>query len=224
MPHRPVPDGVPVLSAGRHGSPRHGACLMELVSVLAGERWSDQPRCVDPPLAALARTVNDVVSDPARQRLATLAPDFIGTASVAPAVRVAVAGRVLATALRLAAGADQRFLLSVALLALRRAGAAAEGGGLPDPAGLAESSVHARAVAFVELFPCPAEEYVHLGLPAALAQAVRVIRDSTGPAADEHLVDLLRASVRGYADGVIAPRGPSPLTAPSEPGNAVPRR
>ncbi|GLZ03103.1 hypothetical protein Acsp03_05700 [Actinomadura sp. NBRC 104412] len=53
---------------------------MELVSVLNGEPWSDHPRCVDPVLAAVARTVNDVVAAPARERLVALAPDMIGTA------------------------------------------------------------------------------------------------------------------------------------------------
>ena len=55
-----LPELVPVLSRGKHRSPRHGACFMELASYLAGERWSDHPACTHPLLAALARDVNDL--------------------------------------------------------------------------------------------------------------------------------------------------------------------
>lgn len=73
-----VPDVLPVLSRGKHRSPRQGACFMELASFLAGERWSDHPRCTHPLLAEVARNVNDRVSDGARSDLATLIPDVIG--------------------------------------------------------------------------------------------------------------------------------------------------
>ena len=49
------PSVMPILSAGRHRSPRQGACFMEFASYLAGERWSDHPACTHPLLAALAR-------------------------------------------------------------------------------------------------------------------------------------------------------------------------
>src|SRR5262249_23591033 len=54
-----VPGFVPVLSRGKHRSPRKGACFMEFASYLAGERWSDHPPCTHPLLAALARHVTD---------------------------------------------------------------------------------------------------------------------------------------------------------------------
>ncbi len=60
---------VPILSSGRHRSPRQGACLMEFASYLAGERWSDHPACTHPTLASLARTVNDLTSDDRRSDL-----------------------------------------------------------------------------------------------------------------------------------------------------------
>ncbi len=75
--------GLPALEAGSHARPEQGACLLEYVSVLAGERFSDRPRCVDRRLASLARAVNDALDDTARPRLALLAPDLIGTASAA---------------------------------------------------------------------------------------------------------------------------------------------
>jgi len=51
---------------------------MEIASVLAGERWSDSPRCTHPVLAAVARLVNDAVSDTARPQLAAMVPDLVG--------------------------------------------------------------------------------------------------------------------------------------------------
>jgi hypothetical protein len=73
-----LPDGIPVLSRGRHRSPRRGACFMELASVLAGERWSDHPSSTHPLLAQLARQVNDVTSDADRQQLTPLIPSVVG--------------------------------------------------------------------------------------------------------------------------------------------------
>ncbi len=75
---RRIPDLLPVLSRGKHRNPRKGACFMELASYLAGERWSDHPKCTHPLLAALAREVNDSVDDATRRRLAPLIPDVIG--------------------------------------------------------------------------------------------------------------------------------------------------
>lgn len=71
-----IPDHLPVLSSGTHLTPDDGACVMELVSVLAGEPFSDQPHCTDPTLATVARVVNDEMSDRARQTLIPLAADL----------------------------------------------------------------------------------------------------------------------------------------------------
>ena len=73
-----VPDGMPVLSRGKHRSARRGACFMEMASVLAGERWSDHPSCTHPLLAQLARQVNDNTSDADRQHLVRLIPSVVG--------------------------------------------------------------------------------------------------------------------------------------------------
>lgn len=73
-----LPAGIPVLDRGRHFHPELGGCFMEIASVLAGERWSDHPRCTHPLLAELARTVNDLVDDEARQRLVVRIPDVVG--------------------------------------------------------------------------------------------------------------------------------------------------
>lgn len=96
MRHSTLPDGIPVLSRGRHRSPRRGACFMELASVLAGERWSDHPGCTHPLLAELARQVNDRSGDAGRQQLAPLIPSVVGRRgddSTWLTVAVAVAAR-----------------------------------------------------------------------------------------------------------------------------------
>jgi hypothetical protein len=71
-----VPDGLPVLGAGAHLAPEDGVCLMEYVSVLAGQRFTDSPRCTGPTLAFLARLVNDTVDDGDRGLLAPLAAEL----------------------------------------------------------------------------------------------------------------------------------------------------
>lgn len=42
------------LDSGNHSSPEHGHCLLEVVSMFAGEDFGDSPRCVDPVLAEVA--------------------------------------------------------------------------------------------------------------------------------------------------------------------------
>lgn len=74
-----TPD-LPLLSAGAHRCPSTGACLMECVSVVAGEPWSDRPSCTHPVLAAAARGANDGLPDEERQRLLALIPRLVGTA------------------------------------------------------------------------------------------------------------------------------------------------
>src|SRR5689334_14688372 len=73
-----VPDGIPVMSRGKHRSPRRGACFMEFASFLAGEQWSDHPSCTHPLLGQIARLVNDLTSDAGRQRLVPLIPSVVG--------------------------------------------------------------------------------------------------------------------------------------------------
>src|SRR3954449_10466785 len=93
-----VPDQLPVLSRGWHRGPEDGACVMEYVSVLAGARFTDHPRCTPPALAALARLVNDrIVDDGVRSELALLAPELIGVRA-GPATTHYVIARCLVTA------------------------------------------------------------------------------------------------------------------------------
>jgi hypothetical protein len=69
-----------VLRSGTHTAPSDGVSLMEAVSVLAGEPWSNRPSCTSPVIAAYARSLNDWLADDARQRLKAYIPRLIGTA------------------------------------------------------------------------------------------------------------------------------------------------
>jgi hypothetical protein len=71
------------LSQGKHRGPDHGACVMELSSMLAGEPFSDRPRCVDPVIAGFLRTYNDGIDERRRQDLYPLASEVVGTRAVA---------------------------------------------------------------------------------------------------------------------------------------------
>lgn len=67
------------LSRGRHVRPEDGTCVAELVSMLAGERYSDRPRCACPALTAFLRGYNDGLDDDKRQDLFALASELVGT-------------------------------------------------------------------------------------------------------------------------------------------------
>jgi hypothetical protein len=69
------------LSRGRHSSPEHGACVMELASMLAGESFTDHPRSVSRPIASFLRGYNDLVDDRRRADLYRYAAQAVGTAS-----------------------------------------------------------------------------------------------------------------------------------------------
>lgn len=109
---------VPILSAGRHRTPRKGACFMEFASYLAGERWSDHPACTHPALAFLARMVNDCTSDRERSRLAELIPSVIALNGDDPRIELLLALRVATNALPIASEPRQR-ALAVGILACR---------------------------------------------------------------------------------------------------------
>jgi len=116
---QPLPELLPMLSRGKHHSPRQGACFMELVSVLAGERWSDHPACTHPLLAAVAQLVNDHTSDAGRPRLVDLVPLVIGLTGDDLHIDAGIALRSATMALPVAAAGRQR-VLAVGVLACER--------------------------------------------------------------------------------------------------------
>jgi hypothetical protein len=68
------------LTKGKHTSPQHGVCVMELASMLAGEPFTDQPTSVSGALATFLRMYNDTVDDRRRQDLYAYASKAVGTA------------------------------------------------------------------------------------------------------------------------------------------------
>ncbi len=114
-----APELMPVLSRGKHRTPRSGGCFMEFASYLAGEAWSDHPTCTHPALASLARMVNDCTSDEARSRLATLIPSVIGLHGDDLRIGLSVALRSATSAFPVA-NAERQRALAVGILACER--------------------------------------------------------------------------------------------------------
>jgi len=67
------------LSAGKHSSFEKGACVMEMVSYIAAEPWSDRPRCACPVLTGYAIRVNDNSEHKERQRLMPFVVRLVNT-------------------------------------------------------------------------------------------------------------------------------------------------
>ena len=93
----PVSHQTIKLSRGRHSSAEHGACVMELASMLAGEGFSDHPRSVSRPIASFLRGYNDLVDDRRREDLYGYAARAVGTADCGE-IEEARAARLLAWA------------------------------------------------------------------------------------------------------------------------------
>ncbi|MET1043800.1 MAG: hypothetical protein ABWX59_06710 [Microbacteriaceae bacterium] len=103
-------DVMPILSPGRHRNPKRGACFMEFASYLAGEKWSDHPKCTHAGLAHLARMVNDCTSDSARSRLASHIPSVIGLTTDDKRLDMVLALQAAAAAIPVAFEERQRSL------------------------------------------------------------------------------------------------------------------
>jgi hypothetical protein len=205
------PDVMPILSPGRHRSPRRGACFMEFASYLAGERWSDHPDCTHGTLAHLARLVNDRTSDAGRARLTPLIPTVIGLTSDDPLLDVLLAVRAAHAALPIAAEERQRSQavgLHVALevLAERDDVLAAESRELAEAALRTAPAADAWATRFIE----------EVGSARRPGMTVRQCRDIVTAAVDgiaracvadpdDRLVALLTAAVSDTARFVGAP-------------------
>lgn len=114
-----IPDGVPVLSRGRHRTPRKGACFMEMASYLAGEKWSDHPRCTHPVLGSLARCVNDALGDRRRQELASMIPEVVGLNADDPRIPATIMRRAALSALPIAS-AERQNVMALALIGAER--------------------------------------------------------------------------------------------------------
>ena len=67
------------LGPGRHDGPGAVVCVMELASMLAGERFSDRPSSVCPNIGAILRAYNDNVDEQCRQDLYRFAAEAVGS-------------------------------------------------------------------------------------------------------------------------------------------------
>jgi hypothetical protein len=67
------------LGPGRHPRPGQEVCVLELASMLAGDRFGDRPVSVCPVIGAILRAYNDNIDDRRRQDLYRFAADVVGT-------------------------------------------------------------------------------------------------------------------------------------------------
>jgi len=67
-----------VLKHGSH-SPDGEFCMLEAVAYVAGEPWTDSPKCACPVLAAFCRRWNDDLDDAGRQMLKPYIPRLVGS-------------------------------------------------------------------------------------------------------------------------------------------------
>jgi hypothetical protein len=195
---QPVPEMIPVLSRGKHRRPEDGACFMEMVSVLGGNRWSDNPPGTHPLLAHLARLVNDFTSDARRPMLSPMVPSVIGLDDTDPHWDDAIAVLAASVALPLATSVDQPALAAGLLTSAARLDAAQR----PEIA-----SLRARGRAVLATTPDAAawaQDFTdHLGPARTRARAgwpvvdfsVRSIVASGSPRTDDDLRELLAAAI-----------------------------
>ena len=224
-----IPDALPYLRPGRHRRRRRGVCLMEYTSIIAGERFSDHPRCTDPALAAVARAVNDYTSDAARQRLAVLASDLSVARRTDPSVGYLVARRCLLTALPYSVQPRRR-VLSVGLLGLDRASRDLSRGWRPDMVDvdtelglMPYDGELAAASAFLSEQRVTPGEYVRRGLPLAIETAVATIAQEARDA-DEVLHALLQDCLYDVRRGEAPTQVPSATCAASSDTSVSSRR
>jgi len=195
-----TPDVMPMLSRGKHRTPRRGACFMEMASFLAGERWSDHPQCTHRLLAGVARMVNDSTSDEGRQGLAELIPDVIGLAGDDPHWDVLIARRAAFCALPVATAERQR-VLAVGILACERVLAQLDGRAADDLT--AESShvlsqvphAYQWALRYSGDHKVPAERFRDVAAPSIVRTAVLGIANACISDRDGALRDLVESAI-----------------------------
>jgi hypothetical protein len=180
-----VPDIAPVLSRGRHHSQRSGACFMEMASFLAGERWSDHPRCTHPLLGELARLVNDYTSDARRSELAILIPSVIGLTHEDVRVDARIALRCDCVALPVVS-AERQHIMAVSILSANRL--------LADLDGRPAASLDGRSRRALQQVPKAAQWAYRFTDKVGIS--TRGFRRHTAPS-------IVRSAVQGIAEACI---------------------
>ena len=203
------PDALPALAVGHHRDPRDGGCLMEWVSLLAGERWSDHPACTHPLLAHLARSVNDRMGDASRGALMHLLPMLTGARSDDRSWSLEIAAVTVRHALRRAGAQDAREL-AVALLTVDRLLGPTDG---RTPA--ERRATTTEALATVPAAAAWAEEFTRaMGPPRHVRGLTRGMVDaslttvSAASDADDALVAMLTDAVLTCQDLAVVGRLP----------------
>lgn len=205
MTHSRTPDVVPVLSRGKHRNPKKGACFMELASYLAGERWSDHPKCTHPLLAALARDINDHVSDGSRTWLAPLVPDVIALNGDDPRAHAWIARDVAMAALPIVSS-ERQGVAAVGLLRCEWYLARQEGRDdhdlTPDSRAALDAVPHARdwARRFGLLGHGSEERFIKRSAPVIVHSSVAGIASACVPDTDRILIDLLGRTIERCRD------------------------
>jgi hypothetical protein len=211
-----IPNGVPVLKRGKHRWPRQGACFMEFASWLAGERFSDHPRCTHPMLGALARGVNDAVTDAGRRRIVHLVSRVVGLVGPDDLVAATVAVRAATTAMPVAAFEHQK-ALAVGLLRCEQQLSTMD----------ERETAHLRAMTRDGLGHCPqatrwARKFVakpwgrgqDFSRAATHVVQLGVLSISASSASDELLCDLLETTI-GDCEKLRQATAPASATAPA---------
>ncbi len=215
-----TPDYMPVLSRGKHRTPRSGGCFMEFASYLAGESWNDHPACTHPQLASLARMTNDCTSDAARSKLAVLIPTVIGLNGDDPRVGPMVALRAATSALPVANMERQR-ALAVGILTCEHALAKMEGGLIPgvpeqiraafDLAPDTEPWAH-RFIADAGTFA--RAKFTSRTADSIVRTAVQGIAEACDPNTDDRLNRMLAAAIDDCTE-ILSPVVVQPSNTPS---------
>ncbi|NYD43193.1 hypothetical protein [Nocardioides panaciterrulae] len=201
MANTEIPDGLPILSRGKHRNPRRGACFMELASVLASERWSDHPACTHPVLAELARSVNDHTSDRHRGDLLPLVPSVIGLRGGGLSWVVDLTAAVALQALPEVSESSMRALVA-GLLRCDEFAAQLPSGSVPHAAAVRRAlDDRPRAVTWARRLsggrPITTTAFEKRSAPGVMACAVRGIATSATSEADcdAQLRELLRVGI-----------------------------
>lgn len=71
-------------------------CLNELIAWIAGEPWTDRPKCVSPLLGAYGRVINDQMEAHSRQVLKEFVPLLMGTGEPNARAEIEAADRIRA--------------------------------------------------------------------------------------------------------------------------------
>jgi hypothetical protein len=218
-----IPDGLPVLSRGKHRNPRKGACFMEMASVLANEPWSDRPQCTHPLLAQLARLVNDHTSDGRRGELVVLIPDVVGVRGHGVDWEAALTAAVACRALPHVAEESQR-ALAAGLIRCDEIAVAHGGPTTVDRAAIRDALDQVPLAAkwargFIEgTAPLKPKSFQKHSAPAVMLCAVRGTARAAVSDPDAHLRDLLLTGIEAARRTPVQ----SPASSPSSPSR--PRR